>query len=179
MTFGIPTGVLPFNVDGEISVENHHKWIERQRMLEGGSDDTKRKAIPGPFDVLLGREKISQENDGNVRYHFVIDTHMDHYESSPVREKTAITRKIVQGIKASGGRFLKLDSAGWAEVSDEEARKKVASAFRSKRKLSKGPGDVQKPIIKSKPRSLGSLTPPSDEETAMTSKRTCIRLDTQ
>jgi hypothetical protein len=171
MTFGIPTRVLPFNIDGETSLENHHKWIERQRILEGSSDGTKREAIPGPFDVLLGREKISQEHVGNVRYHFVIDAHRDHFESSSVREKTAITREIVQQIKASGGRFLKLDNAGWEEVSDEAARKKVASAFRSKRKSGKGPGNVHStPTIKSKPRPLGSPTHPRDEETALISK---------
>lgn len=162
MTFGIPTEVLPFNASGETRLEDHHKWIVRQRILEGGSDDTKRITIPGPFDVLLGREKISQEHVGNVRYHFVIDTHIDHFESSSVREKTAVTREMVQLIKASGGRFLKLDNTGWAEVSDEDARKKVASAFRSKRKSGKGPVYVQNPIIKSTPRPLGSPTPPSD-----------------
>lgn len=159
--------MLPFNADGVTSLENHHKWIERQRILEGGSDDTKRETIPGPFDVLLGREKISQENVGNVRYHFVIDTKIDHFESSSVREKTAMTREIVQVIKSSGGRFLKLDSAGWTEVSDEDARKKVASAFRSKRKSCKGPINVQKLTIESKPPPSGSPTPPSDEETAL------------
>jgi hypothetical protein len=158
MTFGIPTKVLPFNVDGEISLENHHMWIERQRILEGGDVDTKRGIIPGPCDVLLGRQKIAQENVGNVRYHFVIDTHIDQFESSSVREKTTMTREIVQEIKAAGGRFLKLDDAGWVEVSDEDARKKVASAFRSKRKSGRGPGNLQKPTFESKPRPLEQET---------------------
>jgi hypothetical protein len=176
MTFGIPTRVLPFSVDGEISLENHHKWIESQRILEGGSDETKRNTVPGPFDVLLGREKISQENVGNARYHFVIDAHRDHFESSSVREKTAITREIVQEIKESGGRFLKLDNADWAEVSDADARKKVASAFRSKRKSGKRDQRMYRNI-----QSWVQPKPLSYEETALTSNNshTSIRIQTK
>jgi hypothetical protein len=94
---------------------------------------------PGPFDVLLGRGRGTQQHEGNQRFQAIIDENKDHYNSFQSRDrKTSTTREIVNLVKTSGeeiGRFLKFDSAirGWVEVDDEVARVKVAQALRYKR----------------------------------------------
>jgi hypothetical protein len=93
----------------------------------------------GPFDVLLGRGRGSQQHEGNQRFQSIINEKKDLYNSFQSRdEKTSTTRDIVNVIKTSGeeiGRFLKFDSAtrGWVEVDDEVARVKVAQALRYNR----------------------------------------------
>jgi hypothetical protein len=93
----------------------------------------------GPFDVLLGRGRGTQQHEGNQRFQAMINANKDLYNSFQSRdEKTSTTREIVQLIKTSGdeiGRFLKFDSAtrGWVEVDDEVARVKVAQALRYSR----------------------------------------------
>jgi hypothetical protein len=93
----------------------------------------------GPFDVLLGRGRRTQQHGGNQRFQAIINENKDLYNSFQSRDqKTSATRDIVNLVKSSGreiGRFLKFDSAirGWVEVDDEVARVKVAQALRYKR----------------------------------------------
>jgi hypothetical protein len=93
----------------------------------------------GPFDVLLGRGRGTQQHEGNQRFQAIINENKDLYNSFRSRDKkTSTTKDIVNLIKTSGeeiGRFLKFDtnSRGWVEVDDEVARVKVAQALRYKR----------------------------------------------
>jgi hypothetical protein len=95
----------------------------------------------GPFDVLLGRGRGTQQHEGNQRFQAIINKNKDLYNSFRSRDKkTSTTRDIVNLIKTSGeerGRFLKFDTTstirGWVEVDDEVARVKVAQALRYKR----------------------------------------------
>ena len=94
---------------------------------------------PGPFDVLLGRGKGTQQHEGNQRFQAIINENKDLYNSFQSRDKkTSTTRDIVNVIKTSGeeiGSFLKFDNTirKWVEVDDEVARVKVAQALRYKR----------------------------------------------
>jgi hypothetical protein len=92
-----------------------------------------RIGVPGRNDVLLGRGKGFQQHSGNVRYRYLIEEHYNQYESSSKMEKKKLTEEVVRIIKEPSGRFLKEDSAGWAEVEDGVARFKVSHAFRSMR----------------------------------------------
>jgi hypothetical protein len=57
---------------------------------------------------------------------------LEEYKLASKRDKKAIAWKVVEAIKGQGGRFLKRDTDDWSvEVSDETAREKVSSLFRS------------------------------------------------
>ena len=71
-----------------------------------------------------------------MRFRHVVDIYMNEYEGAGRLEKTCIAEVIVRMVKDANGRFLKRDQGGvWEEVPDNEARKKVAHAFRNRRKL--------------------------------------------
>ena len=89
-----------------------------------------------PNDVLFGRGKSVVEHEGNLKFRNLVAGYGDEFDNAGRLEKTQMTEKIVQSIAASGGRFLKRDEGGsWEEVEHEIARKKVAHAFRNRRKL--------------------------------------------
>ena len=156
MTFGLPTKVLPFDVDGNLQFENHRKWIDQQRVKKRQLIEYKqalqqlpirkqptnsynphaRISAPAPLDVLMGREKISQEHTGNFRYNQIIHSRLEKYESGTKQEKTQMATEVLEVVKGSGGRFLKLESGSWVQVDDRVAREKVSNGFRSKRKTS-------------------------------------------
>ena len=91
-------------------------------------------SIPGPVDVLLGRDKMALCHTGNFRYSQVIQEYHERYDSASRNEKTVIATEIVEKVKGYGGRFLKAHSMGWTVVEDKIAREKVSNAFRSRRK---------------------------------------------
>lgn len=89
-----------------------------------------------PNDVLFGRGKTVVEHPGNLKFRNIVGMQMDEYEAASRMEKTSMTEKIVQMVKESDGRFLKRDDGGdWEEVDQETARRKVAHAFRNRRKF--------------------------------------------
>ena len=123
------------NSEGKYPLENQRRcWVEERRRAE----DIKAPLVPGPKDVLLGRDKLAQNHSGNSHYLFVVDNRREEYENSKKNSsaKTEIAGEIVSAIKERGGRFLKRGSVGWSVVDDASARDKVANAFRDKRKKS-------------------------------------------
>ena len=144
MTFGIPSVAIPVDNGGEINLENHEKWLIAREHLEemssntSGIDKFPRTFIPGPLDVLLGRDKIAQEHLGNYRYLQIIEDHQERYDNAPTKhQKSLLAGEILNMIKESGGRFLKMDYAGWVEAEDSLSRSKIANAFRSRRRAVK------------------------------------------
>jgi PBP1b-binding outer membrane lipoprotein LpoB len=135
MTFGIPSSALPVSVDGKIKTDFHLERIKKRIRQEKESTlDSKDLVVtPGPFDILLGRGKLSQENLGNLRYRNLIACYQDTYETARKIEKTKIADEVVQSIKKCSGRFLKEHYADFVEISDVKAREKVAHSFRSLR----------------------------------------------
>jgi len=89
-----------------------------------------------PHDVLFGRGKYVVDHPGNLKFRRLVDVYMRKYEEAERLEKTCIAEAIVQMIQESNGRFLKKEpGCEWEEVDGPAARKKVAHAFRNRRKL--------------------------------------------
>ena len=134
--FDVPaTNAIPMNSEGKCPSENHQAcWVEERRRAE----DVNAPLVPGPKDVLLGRDKLAQIHSGNSHYLLLVDNRREEYENSKKNSsaKTEIAAEIVNAIKERGGRFLKRGSVGWSVVDDGSARDKVANAFRDKRKKS-------------------------------------------
>jgi hypothetical protein len=122
------------NGEGKYPLKNHRaSWVEERRRAEDVN-----WLVPGPRDVLLGRDKLAQNHSGNSHYLVVLDNRLQEYEKSKKNScaKTQIAGEIVSAIKKGGGRFLKRGSVGWSAIDDASARDKVANAFRDKRKKS-------------------------------------------
>jgi hypothetical protein len=133
-SFGIPASIFPLTEKGEVTNDYNREMWEKRRTLERAKQKVVRVGVPGRNDVLLGRGKGFQQHIGNVRYRHLIEEHLTQYESVSKIGKKELTEEVVEIIKEASGRFLKEDSAGWAEVGDDVARFKVSHAFRSMRK---------------------------------------------
>ena len=104
-------------------------------------------AIPGPYDILLGKGRPLGRHQGNVYFRQVIKLHGDQYDKSNKIEKTELTNKLVESIQASGVRFLKqTDHGWWVEVSHKEAKQKVSHSFRNRRLFQQASNDKEKSI---------------------------------
>ena len=131
--------LLPFTVDGEIQLEHHKLWVEQRRSWEAlqsppfdDDKDSIRCIVPGPHDVLHGRDNVAKSHTGNIRFHYMIANHQEEYDKALTKdERSIIAASIVLSVKKAGGRFLKPDKASWVQVSDEVARNKVTNAFRN------------------------------------------------
>jgi hypothetical protein len=132
-SFGIPASIFPLTEKGEVTNDYNREMWEKRRTLERAKQKVVRVGVPGRNDVLLGRGKGFQQHIGNVRYRHLIEEHLTQYESVSKIGKKELTEEVVEIIKEASGRFLKEDSAGWAEVGDDVARFKVSHAFRSMR----------------------------------------------
>jgi hypothetical protein len=136
MTFGILMDMFPLTADGKFALENHRDWIAQRLKLESMDSPMfdERVIVPGPTDVLMGRDWAAQLHPGNIRFRNIIAELLEAYENARKREKTRIAQGVVRDIKASGCHFLKLNVAGYVVVDDSTARAKVSSAFRDRRK---------------------------------------------
>lgn len=139
MTFGIPVQLLPIDVEGNVRLDNHKLWLEQRRNLEKIRPQDHQAEIhctvPGPYDVLFGRDKISRFHAGNTRFYHLIDSRQEKYDAATSKdERSLLAADILLIIKESGGRFLKLDKTSWVVVDDETARDKVTSTFRTRRR---------------------------------------------
>ena len=85
---------------------NYHKQFINQRMLreknqsnnQGESD--RYVVVPGTFDVLLGRQTYARSHLGNVRFHHIVEEHMEQYEQATSKfEKTMIASITLDTIK--------------------------------------------------------------------------------
>lgn len=102
-------------------------------------------------DILFGRGKTVGDHMGNVWFRQLVDAIMVQYEAGTRMEKATIAEMIVNFVKSSGGRFLKIKdevNCGavsdncWEEVEDHFARKKVAHTFRNRRKYFGPPSEA-------------------------------------
>eukprot|EP00980_Cylindrotheca_fusiformis_P015325 scaffold4282_cov112-Cylindrotheca_fusiformis.AAC.8 len=110
-----------------LSIESQSKIVNPQIV---GS------LAPSPGDILFGRGRKVRDHPGNARFLQLIDHYMVKYETAGRVDKACIAEILVRMIKDAGCRFLKKDqNDAWGEVDDSEARKKVAHAFRNRRKL--------------------------------------------
>eukprot|EP00980_Cylindrotheca_fusiformis_P022430 scaffold9290_cov107-Cylindrotheca_fusiformis.AAC.8 len=110
-----------------LSIESQSKFINPQ---------TVDSLVPSPADILFGRGRKVRDHPGNARFLQLIDHYMANYEKNGRVDKACIAEILVRMIKDAGCRFLKKDqNDAWGEVEDSEARKKVAHAFRNRRKF--------------------------------------------
>jgi hypothetical protein len=136
MTYGIPSDLIPVTENGEIKRKNHLLWIKYRRALEqheaNGAEEL--IEIPTNSDVLLGKGKPIQEHSGNMRLHLFVEDRFPRYEATTKKGKTELAKEVVQLIKSSPGRFLRIEKGVWVQVPDEVAREKVSHRFvRSRR----------------------------------------------
>jgi len=90
---------------------------------------------PQDNDVLFGRSRHQKNHAGNQYLRKLCDEQRSVYDLADRDDKTKITRNLVKKIASIGGRFLKFRTSHktWVEVSDEEARHKVAHVMRDGR----------------------------------------------
>jgi hypothetical protein len=123
----------------------------------------------------MGREWAVQLHPGNTRFRKTIAELSEAYENASKCEKTHMAQDIVRDIKALGGRFLRVDRAGfYIVVNGSTAREKVSSAFRNRRKAiphaaeatpttTKGGKYVDKVDVKAAAERRGLMAPPADK----------------
>ena len=101
-----------------------------------GSPKTPPANVPGRFDVLLGvRGKASLQHPGNSRYCHIVEMNWPSYEEAAKYQKLEIADRVIETVRSSGGRFLKLENTQWMEMDDDTIlREKVAHAFRNIRR---------------------------------------------
>lgn len=138
---------------------------QKQKPCNNAHDDFRKPAaLPAgvnPSDVLCGRDKVSNAHIGNKNFRCIIERYREMYQSADCRdEKTNITCSVINKVRGSGGRFLKLDEATnlWEPVSEQYAREKVSHALRSAK-------DPNRPKVK-KPRKTKEYIPTPEEEAA-------------
>ena len=158
-TMGIPRHILPVNEIGNDDVSVFQAQLARELALRGSNgsarnslvqdtnadimDTSERlKAInsvaPQAMDVLMGgRGNRNHENSGNTRLRELIQSLQERYNSASKFDKTVLAQMIVRSIQDKGGRFLKKQEDRWVEVSDDQAREKVAHSFRNNRRTKK------------------------------------------
>ncbi|CAJ1952803.1 unnamed protein product [Cylindrotheca closterium] len=103
------------------------------------SVNSSRAIVAKPGDIICGRGFHIANHRGNLDLHLIINKHRDEYLQSKRPNKTRIIKHILQEIKKTGARFIKLVSDEsnvdtWEEVDYETAYKKVSHALRLKKK---------------------------------------------
>eukprot|EP00980_Cylindrotheca_fusiformis_P031149 scaffold25895_cov108-Cylindrotheca_fusiformis.AAC.2 len=91
--------------------------------------------FPCPTDVLFGHKY--KLHSGNFRLRDILAKHAaDYEEAGGRRAKIEFTAQLVKKIKATGTRFLSQDKASmqWVEVTDSNARIKIAKSIRNRRR---------------------------------------------
>lgn len=84
-------------------------------------------------DVLLGRGNRANNHLGNIVYRKFVMSVAKQYKHCSRKEKTNLTKKIVNTIHKKGGRFLSPitnDCSKWIEVSAQVSRRKISQALR-------------------------------------------------
>ena len=123
----------------EEKAEQSHTWKHQQKNQKNMREKTKSINFTN-MDVLFGRGKGSQNHPGNVRFHRLLDQHIDEYDRASKLGKTALSEKMIKIINQSSGRFLKQDENKGGELEEVDlitAREKVSRAFRARRRLLK------------------------------------------
>jgi hypothetical protein len=164
MTFGIPTQLLPINNAGDYNLEHVHLFWKSRSALERSQlvtptthssisnciDQSYVTVVPGPLDVLLGRDKVAQNHTGNIRYLHLIESYMDQYEAAQRRDKKKIAIAVSDVVTNTGGRFLEFNGNVWFEVDNAIVIEKASTAFRSRRKIYKRSQQSDEPKTKRK-----------------------------
>jgi hypothetical protein len=135
-TFGIQSDWIPRSSKDIIAfrglLEKRAK-LENSRILssEGTIDNQNLIWIPSTFDVLLGRGRtrlMGMNRQGSLTLRNLIWQYHSIYNSKSRGKKKSVTLNIINEINKHG-RFLKEESFGWVEISEEVARHKVSVLY--------------------------------------------------
>jgi hypothetical protein len=86
---------------------------------------------PTADDVFMGRGNAHSWRPGNARFHRIVDQYIHVYHSTTRKgSKGEVIARIYDSVN-SKGRFLKdLDGGGYAEIDEEDAKRKIGQAVR-------------------------------------------------
>jgi len=90
---------------------------------------------PTKFDILCGRDKLSFNNAGNIRFRSVVILNLQKYKMSECKfERSRVVDGIKGELQKTGGRFLKFDRKArrWNKLSGREISDKISHALRDK-----------------------------------------------
>jgi hypothetical protein len=101
-----------------------------------------------PWDILSGRRRSAYHNVGNRRFRITISLNCQRYLDAPSKhEKSEVITSILSLLKNEvGARFFKPcdDGIFYVEISELEAREKIAHALRDMTASSKSTGEKGK-----------------------------------
>jgi hypothetical protein len=161
MTFGIPTKILPLDMDGSIDLRPLHEWIREHEqttprtssdasgvtphtplvVIEGEESSSTPLSssgfTPQPMDVVMGRGRRGDGVAGNQKLRGLWVEYLPLYDSASSVEKTAFAQIVYEKITASGARFLAPPSKKnpeWSELTESESNTRILDGFRNLRK---------------------------------------------
>ena len=163
MTFGIPPEILPVNDDGTVTTRDYELLLARVAR-KGASDDSsgssdaamppttssasgkeETELVPGDLDVVMGRGSTHKRGQGYANLKALLERHYEEYYSVTRFEKTVISRMIYERMVESGSRFMAKTTTKkttdpakgpiWYQLDEEDARDRIAHAFRNLRQL--------------------------------------------
>ena len=165
MTFGIPPEILPVDDDGTVTTKDYEQLLARVARKEesddsSGSANTTRsqptassaskdtedtELVPGDMDVVMGRGSTHKRGQGYANLKALLERHYEEYYSVTRFEKTVISRMIYERMVESGSRFMAkattkktadpVKGPVWYQLDEEDARDRIAHAFRNLRQL--------------------------------------------
>jgi len=134
MGYGIPVDVFPFTGHGIIKKTNLNRWISKYNAREHKLKKTSTFDgidLPSRNDVLIASGKPFQQHPGNVHLRNLEESYMKEFMGTRLERALAID-KVYEAVKARSGRFLRHhDDGWWREISEEDAKDKVRSTFRT------------------------------------------------
>jgi hypothetical protein len=196
-TYGIPRDAFPFTGSNyELDLTHHQFWLQQcqqnEQLKHASSSATTNKETNNKhikFLTRLWQGDTPTENDvlcvgrrvngkGNERFIALAALHSETYDNGSQKERRGLVNSIMQDIRATGGRFLKLDTTssseeqgkGWVQVPEKEMRQKICQTFRNLRYRRRGPlqlnvGDGSAPFGESSASNsasaIGKTSPPS------------------
>ena len=92
----------------------------------------------GPHDIVCGRGAPVTWNEGNRSFHDLIVARQAEYLCSKRSEKPEVATRIMELIKAKGGRFVRRvkngcqGRFGWEEIEEKRAYEKVCQSLRER-----------------------------------------------
>eukprot|EP00980_Cylindrotheca_fusiformis_P031205 scaffold25978_cov122-Cylindrotheca_fusiformis.AAC.3 len=154
----LQTAALRMNRKPAPKYENESDKSSARPSVHAAQRGSSRIARITSADVICGRDKLSHTHVGNKRFRQIIEMNRVSYQNATSRnEKTRITCQVIDAIRSSNGRFLKLDerTGEWSDAGDICAREKVSHALRYAK-------DPNRPRIK-KPRKVIKHAPSAEE----------------
>jgi len=130
----------------QVSVDQKTSNISRQidgPVAKAAAMAPRSEIQPTATDIVLGRGRWFQDFPGNTMFREHLEERNLEYNQANRAEKVKMTKSIVNELRESGRKFLKLEQNTighdvWKEVDDREIYKKVSQCYRTVRKKDGG-----------------------------------------